>query len=46
MQTAECLRSHAENNSDPLSHSVIPACHEENLEVRCIDLGYRSYVIK
>uniref|UniRef100_A0A2N9H0S9 CRM domain-containing protein n=1 Tax=Fagus sylvatica TaxID=28930 RepID=A0A2N9H0S9_FAGSY len=32
MQTAECLRSHAEHNSDPLSHSVIPACHEENVE--------------
>ncbi|KAL0014228.1 hypothetical protein SO802_001297 [Lithocarpus litseifolius] len=30
MQATECLRSHVEHNSSPLSHSVIPACHEEN----------------
>lgn len=35
MQATECLRSHVEHNSSPLSHSVIPACHEENnVEVR------------
>lgn len=30
MQATECLRSQVEHNSSPLSHSVIPACHEEN----------------
>lgn len=34
MQSAECLRSHAELKDGLLSHSVIPDCHEENAEAK------------